>query len=82
MTKKLIFVFSLIINIGFSQEKFELINNRTEQIVNQFLEKNNIPGMSVSISVNDTLIFSKGFGYSDIENKIKVDAVNRQQKVD
>ena len=33
-----------------------------------------IPGLSVGISSNDSLIYAKGFGFADIENKIKVTA--------
>jgi CubicO group peptidase (beta-lactamase class C family) len=31
-----------------------------------------IPGLSVGISSNDSLIYAKGFGFSDIENQIEV----------
>lgn len=58
---------------GNSQINFEEVNLKTEKNINRFLGKENVPGMSVSISYNDTLIFSKGFGYSDLENKIAVD---------
>jgi serine beta-lactamase-like protein LACTB len=68
----IIIFLSYTVNI-FSQNDFELINTKTEKLVYRFLEKENIPGASISISYNDTLIFSKGFGYADVENKITVD---------
>ncbi len=36
------------------------------------MESENIPGLSISVSYNDTIIFSEGFGFSDLENKIPV----------
>lgn len=37
-----------------------------------FLIKEQVPGMTISVSKNDTIIWSQGFGYSNIENKTKV----------
>lgn len=38
-------------------------------IAQEFLEYEKIPGMSISVSQNDKLIWSEGFGYSNIESK-------------
>lgn len=38
-------------------------------IAQEFLEFEKIPGMSISVSQNDKLIWSEGFGYSNIESK-------------
>lgn len=43
-----------------------------QEIANQFLNDKLIPGMSISISQNGELIWSEGFGYSNIETKKKV----------
>ena len=71
--KVLLILLLLNLNCSFSQNDFEGINLKTKKLINRFIEKENVPGMSVSISYNDTLIFSNGFGYADLENKIKVD---------
>lgn len=72
MKLKLIIFFLFVTNIFFSQKKFEALNKKTEKIIEQFLEKEKIPGMAVSISYNDTLIYSKGYGFSDVDRKIPV----------
>jgi len=60
-------------DIAFSQGKIHEINERTQKLAEKYIVKENIPGMSVSVSLNDSLVFSAGFGFSDIENKAAVD---------
>ena len=56
-------------NACFSQNTILVTNAKTNKIAEQYLSKEHIPGMSISVSLNDTIIFSKGYGFSDIENK-------------
>lgn len=77
MVKNLIYIvfslfFILKVDIAFSQNKIEKLNEKTKKLVEKTLNKENIPGISISISINDSLIFSEGFGYSNIENKTKI----------
>lgn len=59
---------------SFSQNlSFESENNVTRKRCDRFLLKNDIPGMSISISYKGGIIFSEGFGFADLLNKIKVD---------
>ena len=44
--------------------------NEYEKQISILREKYSIPGLSIGISSNDSLIYSKGFGFSDIEKKI------------
>ena len=43
--------------------------SENEEIIREFLEKWNIVGASVAITKNERLIYSKGFGYADREDK-------------
>lgn len=45
-----------------------------DSIVPAELAKYNIPGATVSVVHNGSVVFSKGYGYSDIENKTPVDS--------
>ena len=65
-------VFLLFPAFAFSQISFEKVNEKTLKLVSKYQEKENIPGMAISVSYNDTLIFSEGFGFADLENKIPV----------
>lgn len=62
----------LLLSISFSQKDFSEAVKQSERIVQKALEENNLPGVAVSVSVNGDLIWSKGFGYSDIENKTPI----------
>lgn len=55
------------------QSKLAEVNVKTQKLACKYLAKEYIPGMSISISRNDTLIFSKGYGFSDIVNQSPVD---------
>lgn len=46
-----------------------------------FLLKEKIPGMSISVSKKDTLIWSQGFGYSNIKNKTKASPKTTQYRL-
>lgn len=54
-----------------------LTSDRLEQaldpIVNETMAKDHIPGVAVVVTMNDRIIFSKGFGYADIDLKIPID---------
>jgi len=41
-----------------------------EKMIAEEMEKNAIPGVAVAISQNGQLVYSKGFGYADLENKV------------
>ncbi|MCO4822814.1 MAG: beta-lactamase family protein [Flavobacteriaceae bacterium] len=43
-----------------------------KQITADFLNSEKIPGLSISMSQNGSIIWSEGFGYSNIEQKTKV----------
>ncbi len=45
-----------------------------EKDLNAVLEETKAPGFSVAIVEGDKIIYAKGFGYSDYENKIPADA--------
>ncbi len=61
----------LFFTIGFSQTKEQL------EILDKYYQKSlaewNIPGMAIAITTEDSIIFSKGYGYANIAKKTKVD---------
>ncbi|WP_108868564.1 serine hydrolase domain-containing protein [Aquimarina aquimarini] len=70
----LITTVSLITSCKF-QDKESISDNQIKRYEKQILlfqKEYSIPGLAVGISLNDSLIYSKGFGFSDIENQIKV----------
>ncbi len=45
---------------------------KADAIVKQFVADKNIPGMSISVYKDGNIVWSKGFGYADVQNKIPV----------
>lgn len=52
-----------------------------QKLAKEHIEKNNIPGMAISVSKNGKLIWSEGFGYSNIEINRKVDPAKTQFRI-
>ena len=61
-----------VINIGFSQndKRLEGIEDDFEKI----LKASKAPGFAVAVVDRDKVIYAEGFGYSDYENKVPMDA--------
>jgi CubicO group peptidase (beta-lactamase class C family) len=51
-----------------NQEKFEQIDNYANSLLSDW----NIPGLALVIVHKDQILYSKGYGFSDLENKIPV----------
>ncbi|HEV8481939.1 MAG TPA: serine hydrolase domain-containing protein [Blastocatellia bacterium] len=43
---------------------------RIEQMIQQEMQKSDAPGLAVAIEQDGKLVYSKGFGYADVENKV------------
>ena len=51
----------------------QTIQEQADTKLKAFVEASQVPGLSISISQKGKLVFSKGYGYSDLENKVPVD---------
>ena len=65
---------------------FALLPAQTQQIdqaVNDYISKQGIPGISVAIARDGTVIFARGYGMADVENKVpvRVDTVFRTASI-
>ncbi len=47
-------------------------NEQLSEVIQEFLESQGIPGLAVSVGLNGSLVFSEGFGYADLENRVPV----------
>lgn len=71
----LVIAFLLIASCGYAQpnpyqKKLPLI----DRYIDSFMKDWNIPGMALGIVYKDQLIYAKGYGYRDIENKLPFNA--------
>jgi serine beta-lactamase-like protein LACTB len=42
------------------------------QIVRAHVLEKNVPGVSVAVGISDTVVWAEGFGWADLENRVKV----------
>lgn len=68
-----IFIYLLFVNFTYSQVSLDGRNQNAIKLIENKLIKENIPGLSVTISIDDSIVFSKGFGYANIERKDEID---------
>ncbi len=70
--KKLILV-NLLILVVLSPIQSQTKQETADKKLQEFVERTGAPGLSISIAQKGKLVFSKGYGYADLENKIPVD---------
>ncbi len=66
---KLLFLSILVPLVFFAQTS----EQRLDSIFSEGMKKWNVPGMSVGIVKNDSVVFLKGYGITDVKNPQKVD---------
>jgi CubicO group peptidase (beta-lactamase class C family) len=70
---QLIFAFFfLILSQSYAQTDYSISISQSEKIIKEVMRDANLPGLAVAISIKGELVWSKGFGYSDIEKEIPV----------
>jgi CubicO group peptidase (beta-lactamase class C family) len=82
--KNLALLFFIINTLACAQverKKFATQIDKANTLAEKFLNKEAIPGMAISVSHNGKLIWSKGFGYSNIETKKEVDPAKTQFRI-
>lgn len=66
-------LFHLVLSVKcYSQGIDKITLQNIKQSAENFLKNEQIPGMAISISKKETLVFSQGFGFSNIRKKEKV----------
>ena len=72
-----LFFTSFIVIISCSDTEFNEKEKEADNLINNFIEENKIPGLSVTLLNEEGRIeYSKGFGYADLEKKININPKN------
>jgi CubicO group peptidase (beta-lactamase class C family) len=50
--------------------------NKSERIINRIVRKHKVPGLAITVSKNQNVVWSQGFGYADLKNKVPVNPNN------
>ena len=73
MNKLLVIFILCIFNVHAQQHQQEMnvaqLSEKITQVTEQFIEENKFIGMQTMVLYKNDIIFNKGFGYSDFENK-------------
>ncbi len=69
-TTTIIIIFILVGCQVKNSSRFDDAVKKSSAFVEKFMEEQKVPGMSISVSYKDSLIWSQGFGYADVENKV------------
>lgn len=57
---------------AYRNENFKSAIDRAKHLVLDTMRAKDIPGLSITIAKNDTIVWTEGFGFSDLENKVPV----------
>ena len=77
----ILFLLNLSFCFGQSYSSLKEKIQEAQKITQEFLEKEQIPGMSISVTKNGNLIWSEGFGYSNLGKQIKVSPNSTQFRI-
>ena len=71
-----VLLLSLCSSSGLAKQRAGLLEKlqRIEQMVQEELQKNGAPGAAVAIEQDGKVVFAKGFGFADVENKVSFTA--------
>ena len=61
----------LFCNIAFGQN-YNLAKEKADSLISEFLEVAGIPGLSAAISIDDRIVYTGSFGFSNIDNNTPV----------
>ncbi|MCL2008093.1 MAG: serine hydrolase [Treponema sp.] len=50
-----------------------IVTERTEKFINEKMAELNVPGIAVGVVKDGALVYQKGFGFRDVENKLPVE---------
>ena len=71
------FIIISIVFLGFSCKKeknYQSAIEKSSEWIHQMMQEQHIPGLSVSVSIKEKLVWSEGFGYADLEQQVPVKA--------
>ncbi|NRB61361.1 MAG: beta-lactamase family protein [Winogradskyella sp.] len=57
-----------------SGQEFTINTKKIERQARKLIKRKKVPGLSISVIRNDSLMFSKGYGYADLENKVLINS--------
>ena len=72
MKKLLALLTFLLVSFSVHAQNYDQAIHEADSIVQYYFDGRDLPGMSISVYKGDHLIWSKGYGYADIQNQVPV----------
>jgi CubicO group peptidase (beta-lactamase class C family) len=60
---------------------YSIQNTYTNSILERIIEDNQIPGLAAAISISDSIVWSKGFGYANLEQQVLVEPTKTKFRI-
>ncbi|MFZ4508394.1 MAG: serine hydrolase domain-containing protein [Fimbriimonas sp.] len=65
---------SLLLALADPQSPLPAAGQNLDQFVNEFIRKNQVPGVSIVVTRRGRTVLSKGYGYADLEHRVRMSA--------
>ncbi len=69
----LIISISVLPSLYGQNNTYSIQSDFSNSILEKIIENNQIPGLAVTISISDSIVWSKGFGFADLEQNVPVE---------
>ena len=74
MRFSLVIILCLVLSGSIAQKKnYAKEINAAKDSVQRLMKANSIPGLSITVTVNGATVWAEGFGYADLEQKVRID---------
>jgi serine beta-lactamase-like protein LACTB, mitochondrial len=74
--KKISFLISICFVVGTSlygqKNVYESVINNSKNSIEEIINGSKVPGLAITLSIKDSIVWSEGFGYADLENRVTV----------
>lgn len=57
--------------------RYRMAVEKSREIISKTIAAQNIPGLSVAVEIDGTIVWSEGFGFADLENNLKATPATR-----
>lgn len=79
--KRTLLLTLLIVLLGNTVSAQSNKSEKADALLTEFVEQTKVPGLSISIAQKGKLVFSKGYGFEDVEQQIPVDPAKTKFRI-
>lgn len=72
---------AILSNLHGQNNSFDSAIFKSQKVLEKIIKKSKVPGLAVTLSIADSVVWSKGFGYADLEQQVRVDPANTKFRI-